>query len=78
MKDDSIQKQATDTSLQCSGSVLAQEYGYLDHKHDMGYEPRPRGFEEAYRCGWDEWSKLPARKRNFVTSYADSANWGWH
>ena len=63
---------------QCSGSVLAQEYGYLDHKHDMGYEPRPRGFEDAYKCGWEEWSKLIAQKCNFATSYADSANWGWH
>jgi len=39
---------------------VAEEYGYLDAKHNMGYEPRPSGFEAEYRKGYESVRRIEA------------------
>ncbi len=58
-------------------TMLAHEYGYLDNKHNMGFHPRPHGFEKNYEQGWAEWQQAPT-PGEYGNSYADPINWGWY
>lgn len=58
--------------------VLAEEYGFLDHKYKMGYFPRPLGYENSYKKGWRDFSNFTERKEITDTSYRHKENWGWY
>jgi hypothetical protein len=59
--------------------VLAKEYGYLDHKYNLGFNPRPSGFESQYEIGYGEWRKIVDQTPEIpVGSYSHPANWGWY
>jgi hypothetical protein len=55
--------------------ILAEEYGRLDKKYNMGYYPRPNGYEEFYKRGW---GYIEIEKTKPGSSYSDKTNWGWH
>lgn len=59
-------------------AILAEEYGYLDAKHDMGYEPRPSGFEEEYRRGYRSFRRAVPPEPVPAGSYTHQVNWGWY
>lgn len=56
-------------------SILAYEYGYLDHKWGMAYNP-PFGYETEYREGWESWLPIINTNDHMVVSYQDRINWG--
>lgn len=59
-------------------AILAHEYGFLDAKHGMGYEPRPSGHEKAYAAGYQSARCVQATATVPVGTYADKTNWGWY
>jgi len=58
-------------------AVLAHEYGVLDARYNMGYAPRPSGFESIYNKAFFQASPLKANQIS-CGSYKDKENWGWY
>lgn len=56
-------------------AILAREYGYLDAKHGMGYNP-PFGYSAEYDAGRRDWREhMP---HDEVASYKESLEHGWN
>lgn len=58
--------------------TLAREYGYLDAKHGMGYNPRPFGFSRAYDEGRRDWREFTLKSEREAVSYREGLNHGWN
>lgn len=57
--------------------ILAYEYGRLDAKYDMGYDPPPR-YKASYTEGYRTQKGNPAPEPIPIASYANKQNWGWY
>lgn len=56
--------------------ILDYEHGYLDRKHNMGYN----NMGPTYQAGWDEVDRNQedARRHNEQSVYRESLEHGWH
>lgn len=56
-------------------AILAREYGHLDAKHGMGYNPRPFGYSKEYDEGFNSRHFEP---KDETATYKESLNHGWN
>lgn len=60
-------------------SLCAYELGYLDAKHDMGYQSAPRKKDEAsYSAGYKSVKTSTELLPILSGTYFEKANWGWY